>query len=200
METMKILIFFLLSAVPALGGTPSALAAEIVDRIVAVVGNEVITLSDVNEFQEQRELNAKLNKNIKKASLESLIDEELLNQEINRLKLTATEREIEAALQEILARNKTTQAGLSQELSAKGSSLKKFKKDLSLQIQQMKFMGSVIFPRIKITEEEIGARMGSEKSEKARFHARLKLLEERSPKELENYLKEVRKRIYVEIK
>ncbi len=63
----------------------------------------------------------------------------------------------------------------------------------------MKFMGQVIYPRIKISEGEL-AKKAANSTDEARFQARVKILEERSPEELEKYINEVRAKTLVEIK
>jgi peptidyl-prolyl cis-trans isomerase SurA len=172
----------------------------VVDRVVAIVGGEIITLSDVKGFSAQRSFQAKLGSLETKDPLESLIREKLLAQEIDRLGLAVTDQEIDQAIQEVLSRNRMTLDQLKSEIAKKGTSFDKYKKDLSDQIFRMKFMGQVIFPRIKITEEEIARKMNGSSTDEARYRARLELLQERSPEELKKYLDEVQAKTYIEIK
>ncbi len=165
-------------------------AAEVVDRVVAIVGGELITLSDVKNFTSQGST---------KDPLEALIREKLLKQEIERLGLQATEQDIKSAIQDVLQRNGVTLEGLRAELSKKGMPFEKYKNELGDQITKMKFMGQVIFPRIRVTEDEIVGKSANS-SDEARFKARLEILESRTPEEMSKYLNEVRDKTYVEIK
>jgi len=163
---------------------PSLLmAAELVDRIVAIVGSEVITLSD-----------------LKKKPLEALIRERLFHLELERGKIEVTDEELAQGVQEVLAKNRMTLAELKSELARKGSNFEEFKKDLRREIQRMKFLGQVIYPRIQIPEEEVLRRLGPKATDEERLRLRQKLVEERLSEELENYLDEVRRKTYVEIK
>ncbi len=190
-------------------GQISSLQAEVVDKVVAVVGSDIITLSDVNRFKSQK--NAGLKKNLSLGSpaaagvtnttdaLQALIDQKLMEQEIERLQITASADDIGAAIQEILQRNKSTLEQLKSQVASKGLSFERYKQALAEQIQRMKFMGQVIYPRIKINEAEV-SKKSVNSTDEARFQAKLKILEERSPEELEKYLAEVRGKTLVEIK
>lgn len=202
---MKRLLFFILIA--GLSGTLMAqpVRAEVVDRVVAVVGSEVITLSDVRKYSAQRSANARLAGMSSSASgtkdpLEALIREKLLKAEMERLGITTTEQEIDGAIQEVVSRNKVTLGVLKAELSRKGMSFEQYKKGLSDQIRQMKFLSQVIFPRIKIAEEELNRKTGPKPSEEARVKARIELMQARSSDELVKYLDETRAKTFVEIK
>lgn len=163
-------------------------AAELVDRIVAVVGDEIITLSDVKSHPSSKD------------PLETLIREKILKTEMERLGLNASDDELDNAVREVLTRNKITLDSLKSELSRKGIPFDRFKRDLGEQIRQMKFMGQVIFPRIRVSEEEILSKAGPNPSEESRLQARIEILKSRAPDEMEKYLGELRGKTYVEIK
>lgn len=181
----KYLFVFILGSVVC--RIPSVWSAEVVDRLIAVVGSEIITLSDLKNHSG-------------KDTLEALIREKLLKQEMERLRILATNEEISGSIQEVLARNKVSLEGLKGELSKKGISFEKYKRDLAEQIRGMKFTSQVIFPRIKISDDEIARKAGANPSEETRLRARIELLQARSTEELNKYLEEVRAKTYVEIK
>ena len=194
MRTLLPLLALCLSLLPASG------AAEVVDRVVAVVGEEIVTLSDVRGYSAERSFEAKIVGRETRDPLEALIREKLLRQEMERLGITASPDEIQAAVQEVLQRNKMTSETLRSELSRKGISLDRYKKDLGEQIRRMKFMGQVIYPRIRIPEEEILKKAGGNADEQARFRARMEILDTRAPEEIGRYLDELRAKSFVEIK
>lgn len=181
----------------------SASAADLVDRVVAVVGDEIVTLSDVRSFSSRNSMEAHLlgsNSQGLTDPVEGLIRDRLLRQELERLQLNATNDEVEKAIDEIAARNQVTSQVLKSELQKQGKSLTQYKKDISEQIRRMKFMGQVIYPRIRIADEEIAKKAGKGASEEARFRARLELLESRAPEEIIKFVDELRAKTYVEIK
>lgn len=166
------------------------LAAELVDRIVAVVGNEVITLSDLKNYHGKD----------KKDALEELIREKLLEQEMERISVIVTDDDLGGTLREVLARNRMSLEELKAELAKKGQGFDAYKTQLRHEIRRMKFMGQVIFPRIRVSEEEISRKLGKNPAEEDRLRVRQELIQSRLSQELENYLDEVRQKTYVEIK
>lgn len=196
----------LLAASFAVFALSGAARAEVVDKVVAVVGNDIITLSDVKQYQSQRSANARLAEGLPgtpsatKDPLEALIREKLLRSEMDRLGVAASQQDIEGALNDVVSRNHITMDVLKSELAKKGMSLEKYKKELGNQIQQMKFLSQVIFPRIKISEDEVARKAGPNPSDQTRVRARMELLQARSSEELVKYLDEARTKTYVEIK
>ncbi|MBI3541327.1 MAG: SurA N-terminal domain-containing protein [Deltaproteobacteria bacterium] len=205
--------------------SPLLLGAEVVDRIVAIVGNEIITQSDVKKytgrssrtgkagcFDSNRGANPDSPPNTPhrgnptecgvttKNPLDALIEEKLMKQEMERLAITATDQDINNAIRDVLTRNKASLENLKSELAKKGTSFDQYKKNLSEEIRHMKFMAQVIFPRIRIGDDEIAHITAGDNSEDARFKARLQLLDERAPEELTRYLNEVRAKAYIDIK
>lgn len=183
--------------------------AEVVDRVVAVVGTEIITLSDVKQFSAERSANPRLSEAIANVSstskdppspVEALIREKLLKLEMERLGIAATETEINAGVNDVVARNRITLEILKSEIARKGLSFEKYKKDMGDQIRQMKFLSQVIFPRIKISEDEVARKAGASPSDESRVRVRMELLQARSSEELVKYLDEARAKTYVEIK
>ncbi len=167
--------------------TLAAHAAETVDRLIAIVGTEMITLSDV-----KKEKNAK-------DALDKLIRDKLLKIEMENLSIKVSEEDIQNSITEVLRRNQITSDILKSELRKKGTSFESYKKELGEQIRTMKFMSQVIFPRMRISEDEINKELKGDPSEKARLEARIKILEKKSTVEFEEYLDELRKKTYVKI-
>lgn len=106
---MRLLIIGLLLSVSA---SASAIAKSL-DRIVAVVNDELITQSDLTEYRQQLKKEGLIDKallTIKDPQkllsnndylLEHLIDERLMDSEIKRLKLTATIEQVEREIRNI---------------------------------------------------------------------------------------------------
>lgn len=179
-----------------LGLLPAAGWAEVVDRVVAVVGKDIITMSDVKAFKAQRTRNSPNSKD----PLEALIREKLLKAEMERLSINVAEDEINGMVNDVLKRNKITLEVLKAELARKGMSFDQYKKDISGQIKQMKFLSQVIFPRIRLTEDDVNRKAGPKASEEGRMKARMELMQAKSSEELVRYLDEARAKTYVEIK
>jgi peptidyl-prolyl cis-trans isomerase SurA len=200
MNKLKSLILLALFLSPSLPGF-----AEVVDRVVAVVGNEVITMSDVKKFNASRSANPKLLAagtpgTAAHDPLDLLIREKILKLEMERLGVTVTEADIDMGVKDVLTRNSITMDMLKAELSRKGMSYDQYRKDLGEQMKQMRFLSQVIFPRIKLSEDDIARKAGPNPTEASRTQARIELLQARSSEELAKYLDESRSNTFVEIK
>src|SRR6478752_3814448 len=107
----KVFLVLLIAAAPALAMAqaaaplsarpPAATASIPVDRVVAVVGNEVILWSDVlNAINQQRASGLELPKDsagqaaLAKDALNALVDEEILVQKAHLMKIDVTQDEV----------------------------------------------------------------------------------------------------------
>lgn len=142
-----------------------ALKAEMVDRVVAVVNNDVITLSELDTEGETtfRKIaamtpSANLAAELSAARaeiLETLIDKRLINQKAAEKKLTVSEAEIDTAFNSILQRNNMTREQLLAKLGEAGVDEKAYRITLRTQILQNKLVGADVTSKIVVTEEMI---------------------------------------------
>lgn len=142
-----------------------SLKAEIIDRIVAVVNDEVITLSELDEaclplFQQYLQgvtdpiEEQKIIQRIRKEVLERLIEEKLIAQEVKRVKIKVTDEEVEAFIEDI----KLQLGGedrLREFLSARGLTLEEYREEVRERIKKMKLVQGSVRARIVITEEDL---------------------------------------------
>jgi len=150
--------FFLLQAGSALG--------VIVDRVLAVVNGEVITLSELQEVEyslrqgggsgKKRlpEDKAKLEKEL----LERLIERKLQLQLAERKGLVVPKEQVDAALEDLIKQNKL--AGpeeLERMLAKQGLTLEDLRRQLEEQIKLTKLVNSEVRAKIVVTQEEIEA-------------------------------------------
>ncbi len=139
--------------------------AEIVDKVVATVNQEPITLYDLNRIvsnynkevgklpqARQRKVEQE---ELKRGALNHLIEESLLSQEMEKLGIKVTEEDISGAIDTILKRNKLGQEGLKKELSQKGSSLEEYRKEIREQLKRFRFIGQVLGSKIKVSQEDV---------------------------------------------
>jgi len=139
--------------------------AEVVDRVVAVVNDEPITLYEVDKLmaanlEEIRKAEGKGMKQEKFQSyrsqaLEKLIADKLLDQQMEQMKLQVTDDDVQKALGNIMQRNSMTKEQLVQQLNQKGMTFDQYLADLRVQLKKVKFMGAVIAPRVKVTDADL---------------------------------------------
>lgn len=150
-----------LTALLLLAASPVASAA-IVDRIAAVVNDDVLTLSEVyalgGDFVE-KELGAigndALRRELELEVLESLIQRRLISQEIERLGLDVADDEVESTIDDIARRNGLDRKTLQAEIERSGMSWSAYRTELKENLRQSRFSQAVIQPRISVNEDEL---------------------------------------------
>ena len=148
-------------ALALLTGAPAG--AGVVDRIAAVVNDEVITLTEVYElgaeFIEGKAAGESEDAKVRRAAeldvLDSLIQRRLVSQEITRLQLDVTDTEIDRTIDDIARRNGLDRDSLQREVEASGLEWPAYKDELSQNMREMKFSQAVIRPRIAVDEDEL---------------------------------------------
>ena len=142
-----------------------ALSASTVEEIVARVGNEIITKSDLEKAQQR--LYADLGRKVqgeelekqfgeqKKEILDYLVDQKLLDQKAKELDLNV-EEEVNAAIKRLREENnieddKAMEAALQKE----GSSAAQLREDFRKRIIQQRILWNYVQGKVNITEDEI---------------------------------------------
>jgi peptidyl-prolyl cis-trans isomerase SurA len=145
-----------------------ALAQEsiLVDRIVAVVNNEIITLYDLNQkftpyaknikalgysAEEERKTLFKVRSDV----LNQLIDYKLSIQQIEKYKLTVTEKEIDNAIERMKAARHYTDEDIRAGLAQQGLTMEDLRKELKDQLLRRKLVNLEVKSKIVVTQENI---------------------------------------------
>jgi peptidyl-prolyl cis-trans isomerase SurA len=144
---------------------PPVVMAEILDKIVAVVNGDVITLSELREisvpYLERMKAQYSINhdeaqvKETEKRILDQLIDEKLVKQEADRLKIVIEKKEIDMAIRETKEKNKLSEDQLKQALADQGMSLEKYREQLSDQMQKMRLLDQEIKSKVQVAKKEV---------------------------------------------
>jgi len=145
------------SAIPALLMLSASIQAEIVDRIVAVVGNQVITMSELEKAYNKDELGLlKSNSQISRQEyLEKMIEKMLIDQEVKRQGITVSVLEVEQAIEK-----KRTQLGMSPEdfiqtLRRQGMTIDEYREQVRQNLVLGKLVSREVKSEINITDQEI---------------------------------------------
>lgn len=144
---------------------PTLSLANVVDRSVAIVNGDTITLSEVNEFGKPffqkvteetpaNQLNEALQQ-ARKTVIDKLIDKRLMVQEAKKFNIRVSDEEVESALQRALATNKATMEQFRQEISAAGMSEKQYREELREQVLSSKLINHEVRAKIVISEDKI---------------------------------------------
>jgi peptidyl-prolyl cis-trans isomerase SurA len=173
MKTMKSMLMIIWMGVLASGGLagPSALAAAeaaVVDRIVAVVNEDVITLYDIEtlirpvsqnikaqRLPPERELQAMAK--LRNEMLSNLIDTKLTEQEVKRYNITVADEEVENYIRQLKQRRSATDEQLQALLTEQGMTLEDYRREVKLQLQRTKLVNREVRSKVVITEADIKA-------------------------------------------
>lgn len=136
----------------------------LVDRVVAVVNQEVIMLSDVERwsrsFQEEIQTEDRLERReriqeVFRRVLEKLIEEKLIDQEAKKSGIKVTSKEIEGAIEELRRQNAVDQENFEKLLAAEGLTLEAFKKEIGKRILRTKLIQGEVKVESKAGEKEL---------------------------------------------
>jgi parvulin-like peptidyl-prolyl isomerase len=141
--------------------------AAVRDRIVAVVNDQVITLSELNEAFEPfqaRLAGAYSGPDRERAIAEHramllnrLVDKLLMEQEAGKAGITVREEDVSDAIREILERRKISQEELLRTLRREGTNLAAYRKGIREQLMRIRLIRRELQAKVAVTDEEIGA-------------------------------------------
>jgi peptidyl-prolyl cis-trans isomerase SurA len=142
--------------------------AEVVDRIVAVVNDDIIQLSELNEAfaPYEAQIHAygyspiearEIIYNQRMDILNGLIDDKLAEQEIQSTGIMVSEEEIDNAIEQIKDINRYTDEDFRRGLAATGLDMPRYRQEIKKQILRNKLVNYRVKSNIVITQTEINA-------------------------------------------
>jgi peptidyl-prolyl cis-trans isomerase SurA len=156
------ILFFLLSL---LISQASSVQANIIDSCVAVVNDDVITLSEVNEAgkpmfqrvaeQVPPEQLAEALKQARQTVIEKLIEKRLLVQQAEQMQISVSDEDVDRALAQILERNSTTMEQFKSELARMGVDEQQYRENLRDQLLGSKLINYEVRSKVIVPEERI---------------------------------------------
>lgn len=141
--------------------------AEVVDRIVAYVNDEIITLSELNTetqaFVTARKQNPYLREQsqslqaIRREILDRLINERLTAQEVSRLQISVPDAEVEDVITRVSRENRLTQEALEAQLRKEGRTLEDLRQQIRRTLEQNRLIHREVRSKTVITDELLEA-------------------------------------------
>ena len=146
----------LLFALVMLTAGPKVALTQTINRVVAVINDEIITEQDLKQAMGKRRRGAPAPDQLaRRQTLDQLIDETLFNQLISKADIEVTDDELARALANILHQNQMTLAQLKKEVASKGVTYDQYKEEIRNQVKRVKFINQVIGPQVKITDQDL---------------------------------------------
>ncbi len=143
-------------------------AEEVIDRIVAIVNEDIVTLSQMNKAvapyrenvmtsqessQRKAEMVAQLNSQI----LGRMVEEQLILQEAKKMGITVESSDVDNAVENFKTEHHLDQEALEKGLAQQGMTLEGYRKNIKNQILQSMVVGRAVRAKVVVTEEEIQA-------------------------------------------
>lgn len=172
----RLVIIFIMIIMPGIFIYTGQSRAEVVDRIVAVVNNELITLSELTETtkaytekilsfgypeDQEREMLFKMREDV----LNQLIDQKLTDQQAKKYDLSVTDKELDNTIERIKESKQLTDEELRSMLAKDGITFNEFSDKIRQNILRAKILDIEVKSRIVITRDDVKAYYESHKSD-----------------------------------
>jgi peptidyl-prolyl cis-trans isomerase SurA len=136
--------------------------AEVVDRIVAEVNNDIITMSELENMAKSVQAQSGIKptkrdaQKMQREMLETLIDRKLAKVEARRRGIKVEPKEVDEAVAHFKQRsNIPNDETLAKALSNEGLSLKEFRQQIADQLLQERLMAVVVRSKVSINDAEV---------------------------------------------
>jgi peptidyl-prolyl cis-trans isomerase SurA len=144
---------------------PIYLQGEVKERIVALVNNEVITLSELEEtvkplYDQVRQTSTPAEreeklKKVREEVLDHLVDSKLLDQEIKKRKIEVPDRDVDGAIAEVLKSTNLSENDLKKVVAREGMTYSAYRQKIREELGKMRLVSREIKSKIVIEEETL---------------------------------------------
>jgi peptidyl-prolyl cis-trans isomerase SurA len=145
-----LIIFFLVLAMPSQG--------EVVDRIIAIVNDDIITLKEVESYVyvEKRNQFTSIDEYLRnlqlKEKLDFFISGLLIKQQAKKLKIDVSDKEVESIIENIKKQNLITEIELKEQLKKDNITYENFTEGIRMNVLRSRVLARVVSPEVKVTD------------------------------------------------
>ncbi len=151
----------------ALALAAPAARARVVERVAAVVGDSIVLaseveervaplLADVNQIRDPDKRAARSSA-LRREVLDRLIDDELIVQQAAELKLTISNEQVDASIEEIKKQNNLNDDQLREALRGQGMTMAAYRADLKRQLLRFRVLNIAVGSKVNISDDEVRA-------------------------------------------
>ncbi len=145
------------------------LQAKVVEKIVAIVNDQVITLSDTEKFRKKLQNGGLVDDALLKlvdpqtllkdrnALLNEMIDESLIDSEVKRKGMEVTIERVEQEIRTIAKNNNISRQQLQEALKAKGVTMSDYQDFIKTSLERQGLIEREITSKIRISDEDISS-------------------------------------------
>jgi peptidyl-prolyl cis-trans isomerase SurA len=144
------IIFFLIFAMPSQG--------EVVDRIIAIVNDDIITLKEVESYVyvEKRNQFTSIDEYLRnlqlKEKLDFFISGLLIKQQAKKLKIDVSDKEVESIIENIKKQNLITEIELKEQLKKDNITYENFAEGIRMNVLRSRVLTRMVSPEVKVTD------------------------------------------------
>jgi len=142
----------------------SPVSAEIQNRVVAIVNNQLVTLFELNG--KIRELTGLSSRELKERSedmyietrrkvLNDLIDQKIALEKIKELEIKVQPEEVDQAIERVKEDNQLTQEGLIAKLKERGTTYEAYRESIKIELERRQLITYEVQSKIMLREEDI---------------------------------------------
>jgi peptidyl-prolyl cis-trans isomerase SurA len=143
----------------------AAANAELVDRVAAVVNDDVIALSEVEKRaapeiaaanqNRDPEKRAELRKQALQAALDRLIGEKLMEKQMDELGIDVTEQEVDLGIEDVRKQNNFDPEQFEQALRSEGYTMKEYRDFMRKHLRRLKLVNLKVRSKVKMSEKDL---------------------------------------------
>lgn len=154
---VAIIVFSVLS-----GGEASV---QLIDKIVAVVNDDIITLSELREITVPylKKMKARYSVNYDEAQiketesriLDQLIDEKLVKQEVVRLKIVISEKEVTMGVEDMMKNTNLSEDQFKKALAEQDITMEEYREQMKNEMERLRLLDAEVKSKVQVKEKEI---------------------------------------------
>ena len=135
-------------------------SGEIVNRIAAIVNDDVITTNQIErklvEYKAKPAIPSDSDmERIRRRMLNKLIEETLVEQRIKELKIQVSDADVEAAIRDVERSNKLNREQLKAALLQQGMTFEEYKENIHKELLHFRLLSKDVRKKIMVTEQEV---------------------------------------------
>ncbi|OQW47768.1 MAG: hypothetical protein A4S09_14515 [Proteobacteria bacterium SG_bin7] len=154
----------------------SIAATEPVEKIVAIVNDEIITLTDIKKYESRLRAKMQMDELVsqgaspkellsdRKKLVGVLIDEKILDSEVKKQSLSVTVERVEKEIRNISKSNKMTRSQLKSALQSQGIDFAEYQNMIKTRLERQSLIEKNLTSNIRVSDEEVQSHMGSQSS------------------------------------
>ena len=154
---VAIIVFLVLS-----GGEADV---QLIDKIVAVVNDDIITLSELREITVPylKKMKARYSVNYDEAQiketesriLDQLIDEKLVKQEVVRLKIVVSEKEVTMGVEDMMKNTNLSEDQFKKALAEQDITMEEYREQMKNEMERLRLLDAEVKSKVQVKEKEI---------------------------------------------